>query len=1308
MDDEISQKINSFTAYPQDVVNVNKSTTERLKLIDSVLKLEPDLSNYQAWYVHLQGLLEEADIDVHQIDQLFRGDMCSSKSLDTLISNMLIKSTSKVPVLSDTIANIRSNREITINRGMHMIDAVRKLFLYQTQNRSVVAFNDLREMRFQSGKMAEYNQKYMSVYNNLKKMNLMKDQATNINDYIMTLPDGIAAKVNHQINSFSKTKSVYLEGDLLKIMHIAEHEFLQEYPTGVLPEPVIANIKQQGKKKSKCMRCNKDHFGTNCRLPLDTVCNYCGKNGHIAPACKKKKRDTNMNRLNLMKITNERKFYSVTSSIICDSGASYSITGDRTILTNIRRISPLRTRLPNGYIITVEMEGDLEHDKISIPIKFSSKLDKLTLLSVSDLNDMGYSVLFFPDRSYIKTPTNHQLTLTRCSETRLFRLMNLKHYHESHGHTSLKLLGISQPSFQCPTCLRYNIQSQNSRCRIEPDTLYADFKVLEGQRAYILVLVESRFKECQVYKCADKQEAETCIRHFVQSLSYRPKNIVTDIDVPFKTKGFNPCNIAVKFVPPRKHRLLLAERWIRNVMNRLRVVMHGIPEKFLTYACGYVAFTVNTHGKSTSAYFNRYKVNPPEEDFQPFFSKLYYQDKNTSGLEPKGRVGHFLGWSRRTVIPSANIYDAEKKSYLIRARSDIKFVKNQVTETPPNNSAKELFKSAFKKRILIPSISKPMDTEPTNVNQEDINTDDVPPNGDNTTNPDTMLQNGQMNNHVDTNVTLTAPTELRRSNRQKIPTSFYDPDKINSLPQLATSTGKDVPDSTNLIVFQEQGVYNVRAFELASKTDDEKKRYTPAILKEIDNLLSHGVLTKVDKTNVPHDAVVINGQILLETKRDTNDVKPKVKARLVARGDQLTKVEQLTKMQRYSPTVSQPVIFAILLKAAIENTAIRCIDIKSAFLQGDQPVTNLYMKPPYPMDKNFMFHITGNIYGLSTAGKIWFQLLQKTLKQMSFTQSNYDSCLFYRDSLWMVIHVDDILIQGNNDEIDAFISDISEKFKIVETSIKDYLGMSIEKRENGIFINHKTSVRKLLEKFNMTQSKTIGTPIADTYKCTSDTVNTDYIKDMRSVAGTLGWITFSRPDLLFPRLILACKASQPNEDDYLQMKRIVRYLCGTQNQGRLISKPNTFNLQVYVDASYATIDGKSVTGYAIFLEDTLVIANSRKQKVTSDSSTMAEMNALKDSVKDLEYILPLFREMQIPVQDKVIFHVDNSAVLDILYTNTSNTKSRHFVTTTQYIKDRLHFIQPQKIHTDQNIADMFTKPLGKSKFTKFAKHLVTQ
>nr|GEY85592.1 uncharacterized mitochondrial protein AtMg00810-like [Tanacetum cinerariifolium] len=153
----------------------------------------------------------------------------------------------------------------------------------------------------------------------------------------------------------------------------------------------------------------------------------------------------------------------------------------------------------------------------------------------------------------------------------------------------------------------------------------------------------------------------------------------------------------------------------------------------------------------------------------------------------------------------------------------------------------------------------------------------------------------------------------------------------------------------------------------------------------------------------------------------------------------------------------------------------------------------------------------------------------------------------------------------------------------------------------------------MLHKHGMDKGQSIGTPMATKPKLDADLSGkpvdqTDYRNKIRS----LMYLTSSRPDIVQAVCFCARYQSRPTEKHLKEVKRIFRDLRGTVNMGLWYPKGFSFELTAFLNADHAgCIDSrKSTSGGIQFLGDKLVSWISKKHNCTAMSSTEAEYVAL--------------------------------------------------------------------------------------------------
>lgn len=135
--------------------------------------------------------------------------------------------------------------------------------------------------------------------------------------------------------------------------------------------------------------------------------------------------------------------------------------------------------------------------------------------------------------------------------------------------------------------------------------------------------------------------------------------------------------------------------------------------------------------------------------------------------------------------------------------------------------------------------------------------------------------------------------------------------------------------------------------------------------------------------------------------------------------------------------------------------------------------------------------------------------------------------------------------------------------------------------------------------------------------------------------------TITRPEISFSVNKVCQFMSDPSEQHWIAVKRILRYLNGTLNPGLRLQPSNSPNVsvQAYCDAGWASDpdDRRSTSGAAIFLGPNLVPWWSMKQKVVARSSTEAEYRSLALATAEVTWIQTLLFELQVKHTTPVFF-----------------------------------------------------------------------
>nr|GFA49318.1 uncharacterized mitochondrial protein AtMg00810-like [Tanacetum cinerariifolium] len=156
---------------------------------------------------------------------------------------------------------------------------------------------------------------------------------------------------------------------------------------------------------------------------------------------------------------------------------------------------------------------------------------------------------------------------------------------------------------------------------------------------------------------------------------------------------------------------------------------------------------------------------------------------------------------------------------------------------------------------------------------------------------------------------------------------------------------------------------------------------------------------------------------------------------------------------------------------------------------------------------------------------------------------------------------------------------------------------------------YETLANYLLENGFQRDRKSASTPIDSEKLLLKDPDGEDVdVYTYMSMIGSLMYLTFLRPDIMF--VVYACAHFQvtPKASHLHAVKRIFRYLKGKPHLGLWYLKDSPFNLVAYSDSDYAgaSMDRKSTTGGCQFLCCRLISWQCKKQTVVATSSIMAE------------------------------------------------------------------------------------------------------
>ncbi|KAD2805330.1 hypothetical protein E3N88_38707 [Mikania micrantha] len=473
-----------------------------------------------------------------------------------------------------------------------------------------------------------------------------------------------------------------------------------------------------------------------------------------------------------------------------------------------------------------------------------------------------------------------------------------------------------------------------------------------------------------------------------------------------------------------------------------------------------------------------------------------------------------------------------------------------------------------------------------------------------------------------------------------------------------------------------------------SKTDFDK--WQEAMNVEMQSMYDNQVWELVTP---PLKSKVVGRKWVFKRKTDMHGNLDTYKARLVAKG--FTQIQGVDYDETFSPVAMLKSIRILFAIAAYYDYEIWQMDVKTAFLNGYLE-EDVHMEQPEgfvdPKHPNKVCKLKKSIYGLKQASRSWHHRFDDEVKKFGFIKNADEACVYKKASgsiiTFLVLYVDDILLFGNDiPTLEGVKTWLGSCFSIKDLGEAAYiLGIKIyrDRSRRLIGLNQSAYIDKVLKRFKMENSKKGLVPIQkgtilSTSQCPSSKVEQERMNGV-PYASAIGSIMYA---MICTRPDVSCALSMTS-----------RY---QQNPGGTRCKG------LYTDASFQTDrdDSRSQLGYVFIMNGGAVSWKSSKQDVVAISTTESEYIAASLAAQEAAWLRKFIADLGVvaTIQDPLEIFCDNEGAIAQIKEPRAHQKTRHIERRFNYIRDEVEKgkICIRKVHTDQNIADPFTKLLERTR-----------
>jgi hypothetical protein len=459
------------------------------------------------------------------------------------------------------------------------------------------------------------------------------------------------------------------------------------------------------------------------------------------------------------------------------------------------------------------------------------------------------------------------------------------------------------------------------------------------------------------------------------------------------------------------------------------------------------------------------------------------------------------------------------------------------------------------------------------------------------------------------------------------------------------------------------------------------------------------------------------------------------------------------KMGFSSNTPSAEAVKAFLTLGSQPSMGTCTLDASAAFLHSRLPRGErvlVRLPPDISFDPTEYQPVYADLYqalnGLRCASRAWLNMVREATSEHGLMASPTESSVFagnFQDSdgssMWMAIlcYVDDLLVVSPDprapDAVQRMLKTKVAKVKITGhippnfSGKLEFLGREIIRDEDDLTCLRVRVPSEYLHDLTKDLKATSIPPNLDKLAENDDSAALDEeaAHRFRANLGRFSWWCQTRSDFLRYAAILSMKQQNPTIAFEKALNKVLRYAKASLHCFQEFRWKDDLGVVTFADASWGA---RSVTGFVITWHGSTIKCASRQQASKSLSSCESELISLTVASQETLGLCKLFRflESENPevylstiedfmkrdveeLDDSLQFELvtDAMSAYQVLIGDGFSRRVRHLDIGVGFLQRlvQLGILHPKWIGTNQQVADLLTKCLGKEKFEQFRREI---